>query len=61
MPMQPMGMMGGAMRGNADDVEMMDEREEQKIDMRGKPNMHLGGLMQKLPGQREMEVMESYR
>ena len=53
-----MGMMGGAMRGNADDVEMMDEREEQKI---GKPNMHLGGLMQKLPGQREMEVMESYR
>ena len=51
-----MGMMGGAMRGNADDVEMMDEREEQKID-----RMHLGGLMQKLPGQREMEVMESYR
>ena len=40
--------MGGAMRGNADDVEMMDEREEQKIDR---------GLMQKLPGQREMEVM----
>jgi alpha-D-ribose 1-methylphosphonate 5-triphosphate diphosphatase PhnM len=52
-------MMGGGMRGEDPDVDM--RLEEQKIDMRGSANMHLGGMMNKLPGQNEYDIMESYR
>jgi alpha-D-ribose 1-methylphosphonate 5-triphosphate diphosphatase PhnM len=52
-------MMGGGMRGEDPDVDM--RLEEEKIDMRGSANMHLGGMMNKLPGQNEYEIMESYR
>lgn len=52
-------MMGGGMRGADPDVDM--RLEEEKIDMRGSANMHLAGMMNKLPGQNEYEIMESYR
>jgi hypothetical protein len=41
------------------DVDMKNE-EEKKIDMSGKNNQHLGGGMM-MQGQREYEIMESFR
>ena len=51
-----LGMGGGKKPA---DVEMKDE--EEKIDMSGKHNQHLmgGGMM--MQGQREMEILESFR
>jgi hypothetical protein len=45
--------MGGEMRKAEPNVIMRDEEE--------KGNMHMGGIIYKLPGQREDEHMESFR